>query len=83
VDWFWHAMWIAFAVIPVTLLWIAAVLDIFLRPYGSAWVRVGWVIVVLAIPLFGALIYVFTRPAVDRVTVPGRRSHRSSAVKGN
>jgi hypothetical protein len=65
------------------LLWIAAVLDIFLRPYGSAWMRVGWVIVVLALPLLGALIYIFTRPVVDRVEVPGWRSRRSSALKGD
>jgi hypothetical protein len=62
-NWFWHAVWICLVVIPVTLLWVTCVVDIFLRRDLSGWARVGWVLGVLVFPLVGALVYLAVRPA--------------------
>jgi hypothetical protein len=59
VNWFWHALWICFVVIPVTILWLVCVYDIVFRQHDmAAWKRIVWLIVVLALPLVGALIYI-------------------------
>jgi hypothetical protein len=62
-NWFWHVLWICLVVIPVTLLWVSCLIDIIVRSDLSGWGKVGWVLAVLIIPLFGALIYLIARPA--------------------
>jgi hypothetical protein len=93
-DWFWHALWICFVVIPVTVLWITCVVSIFVRHDLSIWARLGWLLAVLVIPLFGALIYLLFTPASmfwrDTATYPpdsrtetvpqGQASQQSSLV---
>ena len=61
-NWFWHALWIAFVVIPLTLLWVFCVVDIFVRRDMSGWARLGWLLGVLVLPLLGALTYLAVRP---------------------
>jgi Phospholipase_D-nuclease N-terminal len=59
VNWFWHALWICFVVIPATILWLVCIFDIVFRQRQMAvWKRIVWLIVVLVLPLFGALIYI-------------------------
>lgn len=62
-NWFWHVLWICLVVIPVTLLWVSCLIDIIMRSDLSGWMKVFWVLAVLIIPLFGALIYLIARPA--------------------
>ncbi len=62
-NWFWHVLWICLVVIPVTLLWVSCLIDIIMRSDLSGLSKVLWVLVVLIIPLFGALIYLIARPA--------------------
>jgi hypothetical protein len=58
VNWFWHALWICLIVIPTTILWLACVYDIvFRRRSMSAWARVIWLLIVLVLPVVGAVIY--------------------------
>jgi len=52
-----------FVFIPLTLLWVFALIDIFSRPDISGWAKAAWLLVILLIPWFGALIYVATRPS--------------------
>jgi hypothetical protein len=52
-----------FIFIPLTLLWLFALIDIFARPDVSGWGKAGWILVILLIPWLGALIYVATRPS--------------------
>jgi hypothetical protein len=54
--WWWVLFSIFFAVI-----W--AFVDNFRRPDHSGWAKAGWALVILAIPLFGTLIYLIARPA--------------------
>jgi hypothetical protein len=62
-NWFWHALWIAFVIIPLTLLWTFCLVDIFVRRDLSGWARLGWLLGVLVLPLLGALTYLAVRPA--------------------
>jgi hypothetical protein len=60
-DWFWHAIWICFIVIPITILWIVTVIDVVFRRHDmSGWARIGILIMVLVLPAIGALIYTGT-----------------------
>ena len=52
-----------FIFIPLTLLWVFALIDIFARPDVSGWGKAAWILVILVIPWFGALIYIATRPS--------------------
>ena len=52
-----------FVFIPLTMLWVFALVDLFGRPDLSGWGKAGWLVVILIIPLLGALIYVGTRPS--------------------
>ena len=61
-TWFWHALWIAFVIIPLTLLWAFCLVDVFVRRDLSGWARFAWVFTVLVLPLFGPLAYLVTRP---------------------
>jgi hypothetical protein len=86
-DWFWHALWICFVVIPVTVLWITCVVSIFVRHDLSIWARLGWLLVVLVIPLFGALLYLLFTPASmfwrDTATYPpGSRTETVADPQG-
>lgn len=54
---------IMFIFIPLTLLWVFALIDIFARPDVSGWGKAAWVLVILVVPWFGALIYIATRPS--------------------
>ena len=68
-NWFWHAIWICLVVIPVTILWCVAVFDVVFRRHDlSAWTRIGILIMVLILPVFGALIYfgLTSRPEIPR-----------------
>ena len=65
-NWFWHALWICFVIIPVTILWIACMVDIiFNRSDLIWWKRLGWLILVL-IPFIGAIIYALMSPMLRR-----------------
>jgi hypothetical protein len=61
-NWFWHAMWIGLVLIPVTILWLGCIFDVFrrddLHPVG----QVLWVLAILVLPVFGALTYLVFRP---------------------
>ncbi len=61
-NWFWHALWICFVVIPVTILWIICILDvIFNRGDLVWWKRLGYLVLVL-VPFIGPIIYACVSP---------------------
>lgn len=61
-NWFWHAIWVALVVIPVTVLWIACLFDIVLRRDLGVAARVLWVLGILVVPFLGSLVYLLFRP---------------------
>lgn len=56
-DWFWHALVICLVVIPVTLMWVAVVIELFRRRDLSVPARFAWLMGVLVFPLLGCLVY--------------------------
>jgi hypothetical protein len=61
-NWFWHAIFIALVVIPVTILWLGCVFDIFRRDDLHAASQILWLLTVLVLPVVGALAYLVLRP---------------------
>lgn len=60
---FVEVLLLMFIFIPLTLLWLFALIDIFGRPDVSGWGKAAWILVILVIPWLGALIYIATRPS--------------------
>lgn len=61
-NWLWHALWLCFVVIPVTILWIVCLVDvIFNRRDLVWWKRLAYLALVL-IPFIGAIIYMGITP---------------------
>jgi uncharacterized RDD family membrane protein YckC len=52
-----------FIFIPLVLLWAFALVDLFGRPDLSGWSKAIWLLVIILIPILGALIYIGTRPS--------------------
>lgn len=59
---FWDWMWFFFIVVPITIAWIAAIVDLFARRDLSGWAKGAWFVGILIVPIFGTLIYLITRP---------------------
>ena len=67
-NWFWHAIWISLIVIPATILWIVAIVDVIFRRHDlSTGKRIGFLALILFIPIIGALIYAVTIFGRDKV----------------
>ena len=73
----WEVLWIMLIVIPVTICWVAAVLDLFMRRSDLRWWAVAlWLLFILVLPIIGMLIYFVTRP-----TLPAETAAMESAVR--
>jgi hypothetical protein len=62
-DSFWVAFIAALAYVPLFLLWVFSMVDIFDRKDLSGWGKAGWLAAVMFLPLFGTLIYLAARSA--------------------
>jgi hypothetical protein len=62
--WGWFFLFLIF--IPLMMLWIYTLADIFQRVDLSGWVKALWVIFVLFLPLLGMLIYFIARPVTEQ-----------------
>ncbi len=62
---FWDVIWasfiVFFVVIPLIMLWVFALIDLFVRP-DIRWRKVLWLIFIVFVPILGALIYLLVRP---------------------
>jgi len=61
---FWGAFFLMLIFIPLIMLWVFTLMDIFQRHDLSGWVKALWVIAVLILPLLGMLIYFIVRPTL-------------------
>ena len=57
-DWFWHVLVVCVVVIPVTIMWVAIVIEILRRHDLNAFQRVCWLLVILMLPILGSFTYV-------------------------
>ena len=58
---------IMFIIIPIILLWVFALADLFRRTAMSAISRVLWLLAIVLFPIFGPLIYLLVRPAPEDI----------------
>jgi hypothetical protein len=61
-SWFWSLLWFLLIVVPVILLWVAAIFDIFRRWDLSGGWKVIWLVIVIFIPFVGSVLYFLFRP---------------------
>jgi hypothetical protein len=60
VNWFWHPLLICLVVIPATILWIVCLFDVIVRRHDLSVVRrLLYVLLILFLPVIGALTYLF------------------------
>lgn len=59
---FWNAFFVLLIWVPIAVLWVFAIMDIFKRPDIGGLHRVLWVLAVLLFPIAGALVYLVIRP---------------------
>ena len=68
---FLQVMWSIF-IFAAWLLWVSFVvfllIDNFRRPDHSGWAKAGWTLVLIFVPLIGALVYIAVRPAMSELT---------------
>ena len=57
---FMESLFLILVATPFILLWGAAILDVIRRHY-SGWAIVGWLLLILVLPIIGPLIYFATR----------------------
>jgi uncharacterized protein (DUF58 family) len=57
-DWFWHVLLVCAVVIPVTLMWIAIIVELFRRHDLSGLARATWLVLLFFLPLIGSFLYV-------------------------
>lgn len=67
-DVFWGLLIVFFIVIPLILLWVFALLDLFRRKGMAAIARVLWLLLIIYLPILGPLIYLVVRPPGEEVT---------------
>ena len=63
----WGMFLVLFIFIPLIMLWVFALADLFRRKGMSAISRVLWLIGIIFFPIFGPLIYLLVRPPAEDV----------------
>jgi hypothetical protein len=68
---FWDVIWATFIVlfifVPIVLLWVFALVDLFSRD-DIRWRKVLWLMLIVFIPILGPLIYLLVRPDLEPTT---------------
>ncbi len=68
---FWEVLWASFIVlfvfVPLVMLWVFALVDLFSRRDIRGWAKVLWLLLIIFLPLFGPLIYLLVRPDPEYV----------------
>jgi hypothetical protein len=65
---FWDVFWLLFIWIPLVMVWMFSVSDIFARRDIAGWAKAGWLLSVIILPVLGTLIYLAVRPQDAYVT---------------
>jgi len=59
---FWTAFFLLLIWLPLAMLWIGVLIDLFRRDDLGGFTKVLWTVAILVVPWFGALIYLVVRP---------------------
>lgn len=60
---FWDVFWLLLIWLPLVMMWIFALFDVFRRDDLKGWLKALWVACIILVPFFGTLIYLIARPA--------------------
>ena len=70
---FWDVIWASFIImfvfVPLTMLWVFALMDLFGRR-DLRWLKVSWLVFIVFVPILGPLVYLLVRPEEQAVTKP-------------
>ncbi len=68
---FWDVVWASFIVffvmIPLIMMWVFALVDLFRRKGMSAISRVLWLLFIVFVPILGPLVYLLAQQEEERV----------------
>jgi hypothetical protein len=64
---FWEAFFLLTIWVPLVMLWVSALVDIFRREDIGGVSKALWVVTIFVLPFFGVLIYLIARPRVTMV----------------
>lgn len=70
IYWFWSVLILLFVFIPLVFAWAFVLVDMFVRRDLSGWGKAGWLLVIIVLPLLGALIYLIARPSYVEGALP-------------
>jgi hypothetical protein len=60
-DVFWGTLIVLFIFVPLTLLWVFALVDLF-RRRDMRWRKVLWLLAIVFLPILGPIIYLLVHP---------------------
>lgn len=82
----WELALLLFVFIPMAILWFRTIMDIFDRRDLPTLSKGLWLLAVIAVPLIGVLVYLFTRPVTDQdrehLETYRRATHQRQAAAG-
>lgn len=59
---FWTAFWILVIIVPLVIIWVFGLIDVFRRPDLSGLAKALWVLAILYLPIIGMIVYFVARP---------------------
>jgi hypothetical protein len=59
---FWDVFFVMLIWIPLVMIWVFVLMDLFGRKDMNGWLKALWVLVIIFLPFFGSLIYLIFRP---------------------
>src|SRR5438105_11104994 len=60
---FWNVFFLMFVWIPLTIVWVFAIFDVFRQRALSGLAKAAWLVLIVILPLIGTLCYLIFRPA--------------------
>jgi type VI protein secretion system component VasK len=73
---FWQGFFLLLIWIPLVMIWVFVLMDLFRREDVSGWTKALWVVVIIIIPFFGSLIYLIFRPVTKQDIAMGEEFER-------
>ena len=73
---FWELFFILLIFVPLIMLWVFALVDLFRRHDLAGWTKALWVIAILIFPILGMLIYFITRKPSEEEEKAARDYYR-------
>jgi hypothetical protein len=69
IPWWGLLTWVI--IIGLVILWFAILFDLLRRADLQAWQIALWVVLIVLLPVIGAIVYYFARPPADRIRYRG------------